>query len=105
MIFQCNSNHTCGKHSWTGEINILSHTPYHTEAVINARGSSFHVITGSYEYGNYLCIPNIDFGCELSYLSDTFWNTESISRHLDNPVDVESLVSALKIIGCLDETI
>ena len=102
MIFQCNTDHTCGQKTWTGELQLLAHSEYHKEAVINARGSSFHVITGSYEYGNYLCVPNMDFGCELSYLSDTFWNAERIKRHLESPYDVESLVSGLKFLESLD---
>ena len=104
MLFQCNTSHTCGKKIWFGEICLLAHSPYHKEAVITARGTRFHVIAGSYEYGNYLCVPNLDFGCELSLLSDTFWNAEKISKHLDNPVDVESLVAGLKTLGSLDET-
>lgn len=104
MIFQCNTNHTCGQKIWSGEICILSHSPHHKEAVITARGTSFHVITGSYAYGNYLCVPNMDFGCELSLLSDIYWNTERISKHLHNPVDVESLVSGIKTLGSLDKT-
>ena len=62
-------------------------------------------MTGSYENGNYLCVPNMDFGCELSLLSDTFWNAERISKPLDNPVDVESLVAGIKTLDSLDETI
>ncbi len=105
MIFECNTGLTCGKKIWSGELTILSRSPYHKEAVITARGTRFHIITGSYKYGNYLCVPNMDFGCELSFLSDTFWNAEKISQHLDNPFDVESLVSGIKALGSLDETI
>ncbi len=104
MVYQCNVNHSCGPKIWSGEICIRSHSPFHKEAVITARGTRFHVIIGSYEYGNYLCVPNMNFGCELSVLSDTFWNAEQISKHLGNPVDVESLVSAIKTLGNLDET-
>lgn len=105
MFFQCNTGHTCDPKIWTGELHILAHSPYHKEAVITARGTRFHIITGSYENGNYLCVPNMDFGCELSFLSDTFWNTERISKHLLNPVDVESLVAGIKTLDSLDETI
>ena len=103
MIFQCNSNKTCGKKVWTGEIKLLVHTDSHYEAVITARGTSFHVIAGKYQYGNYLCVPNLDFGCELSYFSDSFWNAERIGQHLDNPYDVESLVCGIKALCNFDE--
>ena len=105
MIFQCNTGKTVGKKIWTGEIRLLVHTPCHYEAVITARGTSFHVIAGKYRNGNYLCVPNMDFGCELSHFSDTFWNAERIRQHLDNPVDVESLVCGIKALCNYDEVI
>lgn len=105
MIFQCNTSHTCGNKSWPGEIRLLAKTPYHCEAVVTARGTRFHIITGIYQNGNYLCVPNMDFGCELSQLSDTFWNAEKISNHLDNPFDIESLVCAIKALASFDEFI
>ena len=104
MIFQCNVNHTCGNEVWFGEIHMLSSSPFHKEAIITAMGTRFHIITGSYKFGNYLCVPNMDFGCELSFPSDTFWNSEKISGHLSNPVDVESLVSGIKMLGMMNTT-
>ena len=47
----------------------------------------------------------MDFGCELSYFSDTFWNAERIRQHLDSPVDVESLVCGIKALSLFDEVI
>ena len=105
MIFQCNTGKTVGKKIWTGEIRLLVHTPCHYEAVITARGTSFHVIAGKYQNGNYLCVPNMDLGCELSHFSDTFWNAERIRQHLDNPVDVESLVCGIKALCNYDAVI
>ena len=105
MIFQCNTGKTVGKKIWTGEIRLLVHTPCHYEAVITARGTSFHVIAGKYQNGNYLCVPNMDLGCELSHFSDTFWNAERIRQRLDNPVDVESLVCGIKALCNYDEVI
>ena len=105
MIFQCNTGKTVGKKIWTGEIRLLTHSSFHYEAVITARDTYFHVIAGKYQHGNYLCVPNMDFGCELSYFSDTFWNAERIRQHLDNPVDVESLVCGIKALSLFDEVI
>lgn len=105
MFFQCNKDKTCGKKTWKGEIILLVRTPFHYEAVITARDTSFHVIVGKYRNGNYLCVPNMNFGCELSRFSDTFWNAEKIRKHLDNPIDVESLVSGIKALSCFDESI
>ena len=105
MIFQCNTGRTVGKKTWTGDIRLLVYTSFHYEAVITARGTSFHVIAGEYQNGNYLCVPNMDFGCELSHFSETFWNAERIRQHLDNPVDVESLVCGIKALSLFDEVI
>lgn len=105
MIFQCNTSKNVGKKPWTGEIRLPAHTTFHYEAIITARNTSFHVIAGKYQNGNYLCVPNMNFGCELSCLSDTFWNAERISQHLDNPVDVESLVCGIKALHKFDEVI
>ena len=105
MIFQCNTSKTVGKKTWTGEIRLLAHSSFHYEAVITARDTYFHVIAGKYQHGNYLCVPNMDFGCELSYFSDTFWNAERIRQHLDSPVDVESLVCGIKALSLFDEVI
>lgn len=52
------------------------------EAEINGRGTYFHVIVGKHRYGNYICIPNHDIGCELSDYLDIFWNRERLSQHL-----------------------
>lgn len=103
MIFKCNTGRTIGKKIWIGEIILLVHTSFHYEAVITARGTSFHVIAGKYQNGNYLCVPNMDFGCELSDFSDIFWNTERIRQHLTNPVDVESLVCGIKALCSYDK--
>ena len=105
MIFQCNTGKTVGKKTWTGDIRLLVHTSFHYEAVITARGTSFHVIAGEYQNGNYLCVPSMDLGWGLSHFSDTFWNAERIRQHLDNPVDVESLVCGIKALCNYDEVI
>lgn len=94
MIFQCNSSHACGPHTWTGSLSLIRQAPLFYEAVVEARGTCFHLIAGSYQNGNYLCIPNLGFGCDLSQFTDTFWNREQISRYF-NKVDAESLVSAI----------
>ena len=103
MIFKCNTGKNIGQKTWIGEIILLVHTPFHYEAVITARGTYFHVIAGKYQNGNYLCVPNMDFGCELSDFSDTFWNSERIRQHLSNPVDVESLVCGIKALCSYNE--
>jgi hypothetical protein len=69
--------------------------PYEIE--VSARGSYYHVVFGKHAYGNFLCIPNWDVGCELADFSDIFWNTERLCKHL-NKTDALSVAKALSII-------
>lgn len=54
---------------WTGHIQILNDSsPYELE--VTARHSSFHILCGKHEYGNYVCIPNWNIGTDwLDYLT------------------------------------
>lgn len=104
MLYKCNTDHKYGSKSWNGEIFLIRRTPYSYEALIQSRGTRFHVIAGSYQNGNYLCVPNHGFGCELSRFSDTFWNAEQIRAHL-NPVDTESLVCGIRQLPIFDDVI
>lgn len=85
-----NSEDTSPFPTWDINIRMIRETPYSCEAVIQARGSSFHLIAGSYQNGNYLCVPSHGFGCDLSHFSDVFWNSGEIGKYL-NPVDTISL--------------
>jgi len=79
---------------WEGNVRILSFDhPY--ECSVSARGSSFQVILGSYEHGNYICIPNYNIGCDLACLSDTFWNMERLASAGLSIVDALSISDAL----------
>jgi hypothetical protein len=64
--------------------------PY--EMTLEARGYSFHLIFGSQECGNFLCIPDWQFGCELADLSDKSWNMNSI-LFSDSKLDYEDVTA------------
>ena len=64
----------------------LDHEPY--EMTLEAQGYSFHLIFGSQINGNFLCIPNWQFGCELAELTDRNWNLESM-MHTTSQLDYE----------------
>ena len=64
----------------------LDREPY--EATLEAHGYSFHLVFGSQANGNFLCIPNWQFGCELADLSDKDWNLHSMLR-TDTLLDYE----------------
>ena len=61
-----------------GQIEPLQIEKEPYEAIVNAEGYSFHIVFGSKCGGNFLCIPGWHMGCELSYLSDVYWNQHSI---------------------------
>lgn len=82
------------KETWPGEIQLLHQDSRSFEVEINGRGTYFHAIIGRHRYGNYICIPNHDAGCELSEHSDIFWNRERLSQHLKK-VDAVTVASAL----------
>lgn len=80
----------------------ISSEPY--EAVVNAEGYSFHILCGSYQNGMFLCIPNWHLGCELSYLSDAFWNLESING-IDDRFSYENATAIAYALTKLDTLI
>ena len=81
---------------WTGAIKLKRDSqPYEIE--VSARGSYFHILFGRHAYGNFLCIPNWDVGCELVDYSDTFWNTERLTKQLKK-VDAISVAQALAAV-------
>ena len=82
------------RETWTGELHLLRGAPGQFEAEISGRGTCFHILAGRHEYGNYLCIPNHDVGCELSRFSDIFWNEERLSR-LMRKVDAVTVAAGL----------
>jgi len=89
---------TSGKKTsrWTGTVKLRKNSPPY-EIEVSARGSYFHILFGDHAYGKYLCIPNWDVGCELADFSDTFWNTERLTRQLKK-VDAISVAQALAAV-------
>lgn len=67
---------------WEGSWEFINAGSDYEELKIRGRGSCYHLIVGSYTYGNFLCIPEIDIGCALAALDDFFWNYERLSRLL-----------------------
>ena len=66
MEYLCTLRHGSSREQWIGKLTLLQKRPGLYEAEISGRGTYFHVLTGRHKYGNYLCIPNHDIGCELS---------------------------------------
>lgn len=54
-----------------------------------------HILLGSHQNGNFICIPNWNIGCELAGFSDWFWNSEQLSKQLP----IEDAMCIAKGIG------
>lgn len=95
LTYECHGNPKMQLQKWKGSISLIQLTePYEVE--ISARGSTFHMIFGAYEYGNYLCIPNWNIGTEMASLSDRLWNYERLTQYVGlAEVDACSVVDAL----------
>lgn len=93
--YKCRGNSEMKLSSWEGTMVPINLTvPYEVE--VSARGNSFHLIIGSYKYGNYLCIPKRNIGTEIATLVDRYWNYERLTQYTDlSEVDAWSVVDAL----------
>lgn len=100
MKYNCILRHGSRRETWTGELILLRGEPGFYEAEINGRGTCFHILAGRHKYGNYLCIPNHDVGCELSDFSDIFWNEERIGS-LMRKVDAVTVAAGLAYLPAL----
>lgn len=97
MDFICKNPSADNTHSrlWSGRAGLAAHTASMAELIVCGRGSRMDVIIGKYRGGLYLCIPDINVGCPLSSMSDTFWNQERLSGQM-NPVDAATVAWALR---------
>jgi len=89
------------KESWNVTLETMNISTDAYEMLVSGYGSRFHIIVGSYAYGSFLCIPALGIGCELSSMTDVFWNRESIGRHL-SACDTETIICALKYAFALN---
>ena len=97
MIYICYNPYATRKtdQEWTGEISYLKTSNGCIEMNVTGRGSSFHIIIGRSNRGNYICIPQWKVGCELASFSDYFWNQERLTQQLGN-VDAITVATAIK---------
>ncbi len=89
----------CRPSSWQARVKILS-TGNPCEAIVSARGNSYHLIFGQQTNGSYLCIPDWNLGSELAQLSDVFWNTERLQNccHMKN-ADAATIAQVLSYLS------
>lgn len=63
---------------------------------IDCNGFNYSVIFGKYINGGFFSIPNWNKGGELSSFDDVFWNTESITKALEDENAARSIAEAIK---------
>ena len=97
MYYTCKVMADHRLHEWDCTLKLITSQNGLYEAIVEGRGSSFHLIAGPQINGMFLCIPNWDVGCELSDLSDIFWNSEQLRRHL-NLFDTHTVAAGLSFI-------
>ena len=83
---------------WTGEVKVIGCGTDAVELIIYGRGSCMNAVVGRYRNGQYICIPDLDTGCPLGRLTDTFWNRERLSSHMPE-VDAITVADALKAVS------
>lgn len=100
ILFKCTGPATwdAGERVWAGEVKITRRSINVAEIIIYGRGSCMNAVVGKYMSGQYICIPDIDVGCPLSRLSDTFWNKGRLSSHMQE-VDAVTVAYALKAMS------
>jgi len=75
MEFLCTNQTEKRKTQWTGVISSIKGNREKCEFEVRSRGHYYHVVIGTHDFGNFVCIPNWNVGCELSDFSDLFWNS------------------------------
>lgn len=98
MEFLCTNQTEKRKTHWTGVISSIKGNRKKCEFQIRSGDSYYHVIIGSHDFGNFVCIPNWDVGCELSDFSDLFWNSERLARCF-RTTDAITVATAIKNVG------
>lgn len=100
MEFACTAPEEEGeeRQEWTGGVVIKSRSMYMAELLIYGRGSCMDAVVGKYGNGQYICIPDLDAGCPLSGLTDTFWNRERLTGQVGE-TDAATIAHALEAVS------
>jgi len=80
---------------WDGVIESISKDGGIYEVCIAGRGSRIKVILGNSPSGVFTCIPDFDAGCYISSLSDLYWNSDILTRAMENIVDATTVACGL----------
>lgn len=53
--------------------------------------------------GGFCCLPGLGVSCELSDFSDVFWNSESLSKVINDEALANTIVTAIKAYSELNQ--
>ena len=96
IVFRCSL--PGNSRGWEGRVEVIRQGNNMAELIIAGRGSRMNAVIGKYLSGQYICIPDLDTGCPLSRLTDTFWNSERLSGRIPE-VDAITIAYALKAVS------
>ena len=97
IYIECKTSIDNKKYTWKAILkSFINHNDYY-EAVIEARGSSIHLLVGKSDSFSWLALPFLDVSTTLSSFDDIFWNEEKLSL-LINPIDSASVVYTIAFI-------
>lgn len=88
----------CADESYIEEVKVAGQSRDVAELIIYGRGSCMNAVVGRYRNGQYICIPDLDTGCPLSRLTDTFWNRERLSSYVTE-ADAITIAHVLKAVS------
>lgn len=81
---------------WDDSISNVHHI------TVEHNGNSYNVIFGRYINGGFFSILNWGVGGELGQFSDTFWNTESLSKVLKSKRAAKVIAMAIAKFGDME---
>lgn len=84
--------------SWEARISYIKNYGSHYEMRVQSYYGSVLVLFGKTVFGYFACIPDFEAGCYLSHLKDTFWNTEQLTRIIDE-ITGTTIAKALSAIA------
>lgn len=82
---------------WQNDIEEISINDIQCEFSLKYNGNQITVLIGKSKLTNWLCVPLMKIGLELSYFNDDFWNRSNLLRETDQ-ITSEALAQAMKIL-------
>lgn len=80
--------------TWANELRIISQEIEKCEFLLRYDGNEIDVIVGKSKKSNWICIPIMKLGLELSHFNDKFWNKSALRREID-PISSEAITEAV----------